>query len=325
MAVPIVDGVIFIKTLVDAMDGAGLKALEMAAMLVNYLRPVILTSFLLYIVLWGWAMMHGLITEIVLDGVTRIFKLAIVMGLVLGFGGGGTAGAGLHAIGSAGDNSLYIQYVYNFIWNGPEKIFEQITGHSTNTIVIISQALSFMYTLGFDYFQEGIKMSSDSIDLVMFGLGSMTILSGTLLAATVITTLVFAKFMLSILLAVGPIFIVLFLFGSTRRLFEAWLGQLISNVILIILFGLAVNLVMDVLWTVVVTHFQAYLVGRVLTLAIDFLTMGGSSSSTPNPVHGIGIALVCYVCHLFLQKVPAVADSIGRSLSLNTQTGLARK
>lgn len=317
-AVPIVDGVIFVKTLVDSMDGAGALALQHAANLVNYLRPVILTSFLLYIMFWGWALMHGMISEVLMDGVTRILKLTIVMGLVLGYG--------LHNV----DQTLYIKFVYNFIWNGPEELFKLITGHSTNTIIIISQALSFMYTLGFDYWQEGVKMGGESIDLVMFGLGGVTMLAGTLLAATVITTLVFAKFMLSILLAVGPIFIVLFLFNSTRRLFEAWLGQLLSNVILIVLFGLAVNLVLTVLWEVVKLHFEAYLVGRVLTAALDILGnptdwLGGSSSDAPNPVHGLGIALVCFVCHQFLAKIPGVADSIGRSLSMNLQTGLARK
>jgi len=314
--IPIVDGVIYIKTLIDAMDTAGGTALTAAANLVAYLRPVIITSFLLYVMLWGWAMMHGMISEVIFDGFSRILKLAIVMGLVLGFD-------------MRGDQGLYTQYVYDFVWNGPEQMFRFITGHPTDSIVIISQALSFMYTLGFDYWQEGVKMGSDSIDLVMFGLGGVTMLSGTLLAATVITTLVFAKFMLSILISVGPIFIVLFLFNSTRRLFEAWLGQLLSNVILIVLFGFAVNLVLGLLWEVVKTHFIIYLAGRVTAVVWDVTAgvfgINGTSSDVPSPVSGLGIALVCYVCHQFLSKIPAVADAMGRSLSLNMQTGLARK
>lgn len=311
-AMPIVDGVIFISTLVDAMDAAGVTALTTAANLVNHLRPVILTSFVLYIMLWGWAMVHGMISEIVMDGVTRILKLGIVMGLVLGFGLQGT------------DQTLYIKFVYNFVWHGPEELFKLVTGHSTQTISVVSMAASFLYTLGFDYFQEGVKMGTDEIDLVMFGLGSVTILAGTMLAATVITTLVFAKFMLSILLSVGPIFIVLFLFNGTRRLFEAWLGQLIGNVILIVLFGLAVNLIMGVLWDVLKTHFVAYLTGRVIDVLTGLL-FGGPTTTAPSPVQGLGIVMVTYVCHLFLQKIPPVADAMGRSLSLNLQTGLAKK
>jgi type IV secretory pathway VirB6-like protein len=128
-AMPIVDGVIYAKNLVDAMDGAGLTALETAADIVNYLRPAILLSFVLYVILWGWAMMEGLIKEnVVMDGVSRILKLAIVMGLVLGFGGSvDVAGItdpsdptnliGVHTIGAEQNNTLYIKYVYDFIWN----------------------------------------------------------------------------------------------------------------------------------------------------------------------------------------------------------------
>jgi len=316
---PIIDGVVYIKTLVDAMDQAGIDSLTWAANLINQLRPVILLSFMLYIMLWGWAMVRGMIAEPIHDGVSRILKLAIIMGLVLGTG---------MASGPAGQD-LYIKYVYDFFWHGPEQLFQIVTGHGTNTIVIVTQAVSFIYTLAFDYLQEGVKLGTDQVDLIMFGLGSITILAGTMLAATIITTIVFAKFMLAILLAVGPIFLVLFLFDGTRRLFEAWLGQLISNVVLLLIFGLAVNLVMGVLWSVVKAEFLAYLTERVLTTVIsigaDLLGLGSSSAIAPSPVKGLGIVMVCVVCQQFLAKVPAVADSIGRSLSMNLQTGLARK
>jgi type IV secretory pathway VirB6-like protein len=122
---------------------------------------------------------------------------------------------------------------------------------------------------------------------------------------------------------------VLFLFDATRRLFEAWLGQLISNVVLLLIFGLAVNLIMGVLWSVVKAEFLAYLTERVLTTMVsigaDLMGLGSTSAIAPSPVKGLGIVMVCVVCQQFLAKVPAVADSIGRSLSMNLQTGLARK
>jgi type IV secretion system protein VirB6 len=163
----------------------------------------------------------------------------------------------------------------------------------------------------------------------MFGLGSVTILAGTMLAATIITTIIFAKFMLAILLAVGPIFIVFLLFDATRRLFEAWLGQLIAVVVLLIIFGLAVTLVSQVIMRVIELNFIAYITERILTtvttIAGDFLGFGSSSTIAPSPVKGLGIVMVCVVCQQFLAKVPPVADAIGRSLSMNLQTGLARK
>lgn len=313
---PIVDGVVYIKTLVEAMDQAGVDALTWAATLVHHLREAILGAFLIYIILWGWAMMRGMIGEPIQDGVSRIFKLAIVMGLVLG-------------TSFRGENGLYIEYVYKFFWNGSEELFQLVTGYSTDTVVIVTQIISFIYTLAFDYLQEGIKLGTDQIDLVMFGLGSVTILAGTMLAATIITTIVFAKFMLAILLAVGPVFIVLFLFDATRRLFEAWLGQLISVVVLLVIFGLAVNLVSGVIMRVIELNFIAYITERVLStitsIAGDFIGFGSSSAIAPSPVKGLGIVMVCVVCQQFLAKVPPVADAIGRSLSMNLQTGLARK
>jgi type IV secretion system protein VirB6 len=199
-------------------------------------------------------------------------------------------------------------------------LFELITGAPTDTVIIATQAISFLYTLGFDYFQDGIKLGGDSIDLVMFGLGGVTILAGTMLAATIVTTLVFAKLMLSILLAVGPIFIVLFLFGGTRRLFEAWLGQLLSNVILIVIFGVAINLVLNIMWEVLKDEIMAYMAAEFIGGVFGI----GYTDATPSPVKGLGIVMISYVCYQLLAKIPPVADSIGRSLSLNLQTGLAR-
>jgi type IV secretory pathway VirB6-like protein len=184
-----------------------------------------------------------------------------------------------------------------------------------------------MYTLGFDYFQQGIKTGGDSIDIVMFGLGSVTVLAGTMLAATIITTLVFAKFMLAILLSVGPIFIVLMLFDGTRRLFEAWMAQLLGKVILLIIFGMAVNMVLMVLWSVLQTHFTVYMADRVLNLLGDIVAGSDitTSASAPSPASGLGIVLVCFVLNQFLSRVPAVSDSIVLSMSLNMNMGLVKK
>ena len=60
--------------------------------------------------------------------------------------------------------------------------------------------------------------------------------------AIVVAYLVLAKMMVSLLLVIGPLFIMFAFFPATRELFKAWTGQVLNYLMLNLLFAIALNL-----------------------------------------------------------------------------------
>lgn len=71
---------------------------------------------------------------------------------------------------------------------------------------------------------------------IVTGVGGMMVIGISFLVAGIgYVVSLYARLALAIVLAIGPIFIALAMFQSTRRFTEAWIGQLVNFVILQVL------------------------------------------------------------------------------------------
>jgi type IV secretion system protein VirB6 len=80
--------------------------------------------------------------------------------------------------------------------------------------------------------------------------GFFVYLAVGLTAVYTIFLLSLARIALSVLLALGPLFIALLLFDTTKRFFESWLAQLANYALITILTGLVAALMLTMLSTV---------------------------------------------------------------------------
>ena len=296
MAIPILDNAAFVIALLDAVDDAGAAIAVGAGKIIGQLVNVASALFTIYVVMWGWAMIRGMVSEPTMDFFMRIVKLGVIFGLALNLG-------------------RYDEYVVTFLWNTPEKIFEAITGTSTKDTLLINQVLSIALKVGGDYMAEASTLGMNGIpNLMLLGMGAVTWGAGVVLTGAVAATIVVAKFMLSILLSVGPLFILLIIFEPTKRLFDAWLGQVINYVVLIILLGFAIQLVLGVLLKALGIFMISYMAAYMLSL-----------TTSPSISEGIGLITMFGICSVVFMKVPAIAEMVGRSISINTYTGNPRK
>jgi type IV secretion system protein VirB6 len=121
----------------------------------------------------------------------------------------------------------YQAMAYGFLVGGPEEILRQLSGPT-----IGAHGFAFRLDALFDRFADIAKVLGDATPGASKALGplagpqmasALVWLSGLLLLLGTAGALVLTRIMLALLLALGPVFVVLALFKPTRGLFEGWL------------------------------------------------------------------------------------------------------
>lgn len=126
---------------------------------------------------------------------------------------------------------LYHLFVYNVFTNEPGNISQVLvssTGefHATGNIV---DALDGIYTSVINAttgFFGQVGFSAAGIAFLFYGI--LVFLIGNLLCVFALLLFIYAKMMMAVSLALGPIFIIFILWESTKGMFTSWLRTLIT-------------------------------------------------------------------------------------------------
>ena len=167
----------------------------------------------LYIVLYGYLVLRGSVTDPILDFVFRAIKLAIIVTLVK----------------NAGE---YQTYVTNLFFNVlPHEISQALNSGTVPSASTFDSLLDKGQASATDIWSR----ASWPVDIVT-GVGGMLVIGVSFVVAGIgYVVSLYARLALAVVLAIGPIFIALAMFQSTRRFTEAWIGQLVNFVILQVL------------------------------------------------------------------------------------------
>lgn len=262
----------------------------------------------IYVLFWGVAMASGQISEPFTDGMRRIIRMCIIVGLAL------TAG-------------IYQGTVGEFFMQAPMEVAGQIVLPGSNPIGDDVNSMSTMLdqaaASGFDVaqrpWQEGVVMNSKSL----MGVSSEGLLYqgvAVLLATIVVLTVGVAAFLilvasllLTVLLAVGPLFILFALLPATQRWFEAWLGQVVNYAFKVILVVLS-----------------AALMFKILEKFFEYMTTMGTAELLMASIKAIAMAAVVIGVMCQMSSVAAAlgggaaasaGGAIGRLASIGTGAG----
>ncbi|NCP13353.1 MAG: type IV secretion system protein [Sphingomonadales bacterium] len=138
-------------------------------------------------------------------GVRALLPKVITLGLVMGF---------------ATSFVAFSTIFYNIFIGGPDQIAGILTGtQGESATVVFAQKLDVV-------FLAIQRASGDTKDISAFSPSGMMWMGAMLLLLGTVGLLVTARIALALLLAVGPIFVVLALFNGTRGLFTGWLKGL---------------------------------------------------------------------------------------------------
>lgn len=254
---------------------------DTATNVIGAIAPVVTTLLTIYVVLWGWSMMRGMISEPVGDGVGRIVRVTVITALALQIG-------------------YYSGYISDFLWNTPDAMASYVGGASVSTNAAFLDALmSQLYDFGAAYVAKADANST--IGLPDF---SMLITGYAIWGAAILATgygaflLALAKMGLAITLGLGPIFVLLIMFEPTKRFFDAWLGQALNYVFLAVLAAASVKLILAILKT--------------------YLTDASAALADPGLDQALPAIVFSVIGALVMVQMPSKASALGGGVAIGT-------
>ncbi|AJY28380.1 trbL/VirB6 plasmid conjugal transfer family protein [Burkholderia thailandensis 34] len=187
---------------------------EKVHVVASTIAPAAYTFLGVYVILWGLASMRGMIQEPLTDMAVRMVKIAFIFGVGIQL-------------------AEYNIYVVDTMWNGPQELASAIAGTSGGAIgPTLDSILAKGFALGKLFYSKAGLLNGDFgayIDAFAIWAISMvvTVYVGALIAL--------AKIALSLLIAVGPLFIISLLFQPTANFFNSWVQQLANYFMLMVL------------------------------------------------------------------------------------------
>ena len=193
----------FIDSRLDAFlgDGAGRAAAAASG-------PLRL-ALILYVLLYGFAILRGAISEPLIDFAIRSVKLALIFMLVT----------------SAGYAHWVTQPLFHAL---PDTLARAVAGATTG-----DAGAAFDQFLGrAGYLGDKIAKEATVTDWLPWLVSGAVLIVGALAAALGFGIVALAKVALALLIALGPIFIACALFEATRRYFFGWVSQAVNYLVL---------------------------------------------------------------------------------------------
>lgn len=184
------------------------------------------TALVLYVVLYGIAILRGSISAPMMDFAVRSLKLALIYMLAT--------------------TPAYSTFVTGPLFTGlPNALTQAVSGEATPTVgAAFDEFLAHAAWLG-----ESISREGSAFDPGPWVLAAAVFVIGALAAALGFGVVLVAKLALALLVTLGPIFIACALFDATRRFFFGWLSQAVNYLVLfaliIVIFQLVLSLVRD--------------------------------------------------------------------------------
>ena len=251
------------------------------AALAGILEPAIVTLGVFYVIVWGYLQLLGKIEEPFVEGAKRLLMLALILGLSLQLW-------------------LYNDAIVDTFFSAPTALAERILA-ARNPAAPAFQPVAVVDEI---FFQgddaAALLLAKGEIfgrDIIFYFAAFSIYVTIGLTAVYTMFLLAISRIALAVLLALGPLFMALLFFESTKRFFEAWLAQLSNYAFLTVLTVLVAALMLQV----------------VATAAAAAVAAGG----------GIDIASAIKVCiattltFLIMRQVPAMAQGLASGIALS--------
>ncbi len=248
---------------------------DTTTLIINWIAPVFQNLLIIYVALWGYAFWLGTIDEPFTDGLKRILRITVVLTLALTV-------------------KNYNDLVVSFIYGGPEQLAGVISG-AKPTAGLLDGLLEKGIDIGDRAWAQGGVLNGD---FGKYFLAIIIYLSVIALTAYAAFLIFMSKIALAILLAIGPVFIVMVLFKTTQRFFESWLSMVINYGLLLVLAVSAVQ----------------------ITLGLVGKGVGAVHSSGVTEVISMSTILILVILSmLLLRQVPSIASGLAGGVELSTQ------
>jgi type IV secretion system protein VirB6 len=245
------------------------------------LEPALVSLATVYVMVWGYLQLTGQVEEAFITGVRRIIRLALVLGVALNLW-------------------LYNTVLVDSVYLAPTQLAASITGAS-DPVATLDAIWDAGGTAAGNLWSNGSVFSGD-VGFYLAGL-AVWVLVGLLCTYTMFL-FALSRVALSVLLALGPLFIMAGLFDATRRWLDAWLAQLATYGLITILTALVAALLLRL-----VQSYASQTVAR------------GTAIAT---VDVLNLALATVLALQLMRQVMPIAASLGGGAPLSTHGVVSR-
>ena len=239
------------------------------------ITPAIATLATVYVMVWGYLHLTGKIEEPFGTGIKRIILLVVILGGALNLW-------------------LYNDLIVDTFFNSPGELAAGVIG-AYDSVGIIDQIIFSGGDAASLLIQKGGIFNGD-FSYYLAGFCVYFIVGVTAIYAMFLLAL--SKIALSILLALGPLFIALLFFETTKRFFEAWIAQLANYAFITLL-------------TVMVS---ALMLGIVSAAAQQAAALGGGISIAD----AVRVCMAAGLTFLIMRQVMPMAAGLASGLALSS-------
>ena len=180
--------------------------------LVDNYQGAMLSMMMLYVISWGYKLMMG---KESLDSRAMLAKFFMISACYM----------------VAVNFDFFSTIIYDFCTNAPDRIAAAVsTGGNGNTGL---NGLEMLDTLSDDGYQL-VKHVVQHLGLsnLQFGLyGLVIVVLDSLMTAIAMLYIISSKMLLAICLSLTPLFAMLFIFSSTRAVFNGWLQVIVTSMV----------------------------------------------------------------------------------------------
>jgi type IV secretion system protein VirB6 len=176
------------------------------------IEPAAVTLATMYVMMWGFMSLTGRIQEPIWEGVRRIVVMALILGVALRLW-------------------TYNEVITNTFYTAPDQLAAAVIG-APNVVSVIDQVWLDGTAVAEQLLKKGSLLDSD---FAFYAAGFLVYLLVGLAVVVTAFMLALSKVALAILLALGPLFIVMLFFDATKRFFESWVAQLANYALIGIL------------------------------------------------------------------------------------------
>lgn len=245
------------------------------ALVAAALEPVVVTLATVYVMVWGFLQLTGRIEEPLMTGVKRLIMLAVVLG------------AALHLW-------LYNAVIVDTFYRAPAQLAGAVVGAPDPVATIDAIWNQGGAVAGYLWSNGGVL----SGDFGYYIAGAVVWVLMGLLCVYTMFLIALASIALAVLLALGPLFMVLLLFDASRRYFEAWLAQLANYALITILTVLVAALLLQVV--------------------ASYATQTAARGAAIVTVDALNMVLVSVLVFLLMRQVMPIAAALAGGVSLSS-------
>jgi len=245
------------------------------------LEPAVVTLSTVYLMVWGFLQLTGRIEEPVAHGLRRMIVLAVVMGTALHLW-------------------LYNTIIVDSFYTAPAQLAAVIVG-SSDPVTTIDAIWGQGGSVAGQLWEKGGVLSGD------FGYylaGAVVWLLIGLLCVYAMFLIALSSIASAVLLAIGPLFITMLLFDSTRRYFEAWVAQLANYALISVLTVLVAALL--------------------LQIVKSYATQTAARGAAILTVDALDMVLVAALVFLLLRQIMPIAAGLAGGVALSSFGAVSR-